>query len=124
MFPSPQDATFSARAPFSRLMRGLVGGCLLFAACASTPEQALVGKWQLANGTDTIEFAADGTVRSVEGGKVIHGTYRFLAAAQVQVEPGGVWGAEGPVVFQVWIPGDELILTLPGVGAKKYRRVQ
>jgi hypothetical protein len=97
--------------------------CFVFASCTSTPEQALVGKWKLTSGADTIEFFADGLVISVEQGGTTQGSYHFLDATQVQIAP-GVWGVAGSVVLQVWIAGDELILTLPQVGSKKYRRVR
>lgn len=102
----------------------LVAVCLVLASCTSTPEQALVGKWKLTSGEDTIEFFADGLVISVEQGGTTQGSYHFLDATQVQIAPGGLWGVAGPVVLQVWVVGDELILTLPQVGSKKYRRVR
>ncbi len=102
----------------------LVAVCLVLASCTSTPEQAIIGKWKLTSGADTIEFFADGLVISIEQGVANQGSYHFLDATRVQIAPGGLWGVAGPVVLQVWLPGDELILTLPQVGSKKYRRVQ
>lgn len=96
----------------------------MLASCARIPEQAIVGKWKLTTGADTIEFFADGLVISVEHGVTTQGSYHFVDATRVHIEPGGLWGVAGPTVFQVWVAGDELILTLPQAGAKKYRRVQ
>jgi hypothetical protein len=113
------------RASFSRLLLLLSRVSLaLLVSCASTPEQAIIGKWKLTTGADTIELFPDGTLISVERGIPAQGTYSFLDATRVEIELDELWGITGPFVFQVWLPGDELILTLPKVGTKKYRRVK
>lgn len=91
-------------------------------ACTS-PQRAIVGRWQVVNSAEVWEFHQDGTL-VVRGGVVgSSGSYRFIDATHLRVDFGGLLGLAGPQVFEVRISGNRLTLRPPAGGSIELTRL-
>ncbi len=72
----------------------------------------IVGKWSEADGAETIEYKADGTVtETLAGGDVMKGKYSFPDATHIKVELEGPMSAMGPIVSPFTIKCDTMDVT-------------
>jgi hypothetical protein len=97
-----------------------------FVSCSSNTETAIVGKWRVIGGTETMECFKDGTltVSNSDKGMNLGGTFKFVDKDRIKVELGGLAALAGPFVATVSISGDELTWTMPNGQVSKYRRAQ
>jgi len=89
---------------------------------SSKPQDAIIGKWLLIGGDETIEFFKDGTVSIVKGKDAMAGNYKFIDKDRLRLDLGGFGAIAGPAVIRVSISGDELTLTDPAGGVSRYYR--
>ena len=104
-----------------RLRYACLAFCVILAlAACSTPEKLIIGKWQMLEGFDSIEFFQDGTfaVNGLIGlgGKVGNGTFKFMDEAHLKLE--------GNVAMEITISisTDNLTITDPEGKVIKYRK--
>ncbi len=79
-------------------------------SCKGT-QSNIIGKWQLADSTEAVEFFKDGTIKIVsDKGAIVPGKYTFVESDHVKVE---VETPDKPmtVEWKVKISGDEIILS-------------
>jgi hypothetical protein len=90
------------------------------------PKKALVGKWTEADGAETVDYKADGTMtETLAGGDVVKGKYSFPDAGHIKVELEGPMSAMGPIVSPFTLKGDELDVTgVDGSTVAHYKRVK
>jgi hypothetical protein len=93
-------------------------------AYADDPKKAIVGKWTEADGAETIEYKADGTMtETLAGGDVVKGKYSFPDAEHIKVELEGPMSAMGPIVSPIKISGDTMDVTgVDGSSVSHYKR--
>ena len=91
-----------------------------------SPAQLIVGKWQVVNGTESIQFFGQGAVLKVQQGLFgpdeVEGNYRFLDGNTVRIELVGLFASEANhygVAFQ----GNRMRLTKSTGGTTEYLRV-
>jgi murein DD-endopeptidase MepM/ murein hydrolase activator NlpD len=93
--------------------------------------EAIIGKWERYDeefGRDIIEFFQDGSVSaSVENffgtPMTVAGDYRFIDSDHVRIELGGFWALAGPMIFQVSVSEDKLVMVSADGEVNEYRRV-
>jgi hypothetical protein len=94
---------------------------LALAACAK-PEKLIIGKWQMLEGLDSIEFLQDGTFTinglTGLGGKAGNGTFKFMDDAHLKLE--GDFAMEISIAFS----GEELTIKTSDGQALKYRKLR
>ncbi len=79
---------------------------LLFSGCGRSPQEAIVGKWNMSGEETTLEFQADGTLISTDpSGEVTSGTYTFVDEHRVRLRL-----ESSEVVVQVDIRGNQMSL--------------
>ncbi|NJN68155.1 MAG: DUF4923 family protein [Chloroflexaceae bacterium] len=84
----------------------ILSAFLLFSGCGQSPQEAIIGKWQLSGADSTIEFWADGTLVSTgPSGEASSGTYEFIGENQVRLLVGST-----ETVVQVDIRGNQMSL--------------
>ena len=93
-------------------------------SCSSKPEDAIVGKWEKIEGTETMEFFKDGTVNVVDKGMIMGGSYKFIDKDRIRLEMRGLGALMGPIVAKVSILGGELIFTWPDGKVSKYSKLE
>ncbi|HEY4284859.1 MAG TPA: hypothetical protein VGM62_17485 [Chthoniobacterales bacterium] len=93
---------------------------------AADPKKELIGKWTEADGVETVEYKADGTMtETLAGGDVMKGKYSFSDASHIKVEFEGPMGAMGPIVSPFTMKGDQLDVTgVDGQSVAHYNRVK
>lgn len=96
--------------------------------CApSSPEEAIVGKWQHIADQSITEFFQNGTI-SASGpkGDVHNGSYLWLDDNTIRVDLGGLMALAGPQIWDVSIARDELTVSWEGThaGRATYRRIE
>jgi hypothetical protein len=90
-----------------------------------TDSQRILGKWKQQDGSLTLEFFSDGTLREqrlLNNGK---GTYKLLPNRRMDLKIEGVLWGHNEATVRYEISGDELVLT-PDAGAGiafRYRKV-
>ncbi len=89
----------------------------LLAACSSTTENAIVGKWNGIGRTEKMELLKDGTL--IDGSAT--GKYAFVDKDRIKVEMGN---PRAPMVFviTVSVSGDELTWTMSDGTVYKYKK--
>ena len=95
------------------------------------PENSILGKWTIIekNQVGTIEFFKDGTLSIATPRRSLPGTYKFNADGSFQVElvssgPSGTGSSgTGSLIIPGNITGEELSLTVPNEGVKRYKRM-
>ncbi|HEY0369867.1 MAG TPA: hypothetical protein VGC85_09740 [Chthoniobacterales bacterium] len=94
------------------------------AAYADDPKKDIVGKWSEADGAETVEYKADGSMTdTLAGGDVMKGKYSFPDAAHIKVELEGPMAAMGPIVSPITIKGDTMDVTgIDGSTVSHYKR--
>ena len=106
-------------------MIGVGLAALALCACTSDPERRIVGKWQLLDGQEVLEFTHQGTVISAdEHGPLFGGRFRFMAEDTVQVTFGGPASYAPPQNYKVSMSDSELVVTDEKGEAKSYRRFE
>lgn len=109
-------AANGASAPVRRISHwlGLVFLGLWLTACSDSPEEKIVGKWQVADTTEgnVLEFYQDGTVTFEEAitGVSINGDYSFLNEEKVKIELGGILAIAGPAIYTISFSDDRMTL--------------
>lgn len=103
----------------------LFGIILCIFSCTSNPEDAIVGKWQQIDGTETVEFFKEGTITiDPDDMPSMSGNYSFIDKDRIKIELGGRVGSiVDPMVLKVQITRNELTTTFPKGKPEKYRRV-
>lgn len=96
----------------------------LLASCGPKPEKTIIGKWKRTKNPKTIEFLEDGTVSIVSGEWCAVGDYKFINAKRVRLELGGIWALIGPIIYNVSITQDKLILTTADGESSEYQKVK
>lgn len=91
---------------------------------SSNAKNAILGKWEETDGTETIEFFRDGTVNIVDKGRLIAGGYRFIDDDRLRLDLGGLGALAGSMILKVSVSGNELILTNPQGEVSRYRRME
>jgi hypothetical protein len=91
---------------------------------ADDAKKAIIGTWSDADGVETVEYKADGTMtETLAGGDVIKARYSFPDAAHIKVEFEGPMSAAGPVVSPFKLNGDQLDVTgVDGTSVMHYKR--
>lgn len=85
----------------------------------------IVGKWTDADGTENIEYKADGTFTEVVGGETMKGKYSFPDATHIKAELEGPMAAMGAITSPIKITGDTMEMAgEEGKPAMKYTRVK
>ena len=84
------------------------------AACEKSPEDKIVGTWYESDGSETMEFFKDGTIRIVDDGDTMSGSYSVLNESTLKLELGGLGALVGPMLVDYAFDGDDLILTYEG----------
>lgn len=103
----------------------LFGIILCVFSCTSNPEDAIVGKWQEIDGTETMELFKEGTLTIVpDDMPSMSGNYSFIDKDRMKIElDGRVGSMVGSMVLKVQITRNELTTTDPKGKPQKYRRV-
>lgn len=98
----------------------------LSATCAFADLKSdIVGKWTDADGTENIEYKADGTFSEKVGGEEMKGKYSFPDATHIKAEFEGPMSAMGPITSSIKITGDTMEMAgEEGKPALKYTRVK
>jgi hypothetical protein len=95
------------------------------AGCGKSTEESIVGKWKQVDGTQTIEFFKDGTVRIIDKGEpAVTGDYRFIDNNRIRMDFKGIGELFGAVIAEYQPKEDEIVLTNPMGKIEKYRRSQ
>lgn len=68
----------------------------------------IVGKWSDADGTENIEYKADGTFSETVGGEQMKGKYSFPDATHIKAELEGPMAAMGAITSSIKISGDTM----------------
>lgn len=85
----------------------------------------IVGKWTDADGTENIEYKADGTFSETVGGEQMKGKYSFPDATHIKAELEGPMAAMGAITSSIKISGDTMDMAgEEGRPALKYTRVK
>ena len=72
---------------------GIVAGVwLVLSACASSPQNLILGKWEVENSPAkmTVEFKGDGTAKLTLLGQTVQATYKFTAGNEMEWTVNGV----------------------------------
>jgi hypothetical protein len=93
---------------------------LLLCSCKKTPQQKIVGTWNVEGSPSVMEFHKDGTLVSTDNGKSTPGKYRFTDDSHLEMET--VLNVQGTNTlqlkfnFEIVFHGDkaDLTLTIPG----------
>ena len=88
---------------------------LLLSSCSKKPQDQILGKWIVEGQTNVMEFRADGTVTSMENGKLTPAKYKFLNETNMQMErtvPAGTNNINVQLTFDVAIHGDSADMSL------------
>jgi hypothetical protein len=93
-------------------------------SCSSQLENAIVGRWKVINGAETMELFQDGTLTVSDKGMNMGGTYKFVDKDRIKVDLGGLAALAGPFVATVSISGEELTWTMPDGKISKYSRAK
>lgn len=92
---------------------------VLLAACGSSPQSLIVGKWEVENAPTkmTLEFRGDGTASMNILGQTVHGTYKFNGDDELE------WSMNGmSTKAKVKVSATELELTDNANRTIKYKR--
>lgn len=108
---------------------GMLCAAAIFSAItahADDPKKEILGKWSEADGAETIEYKADGTMtETLAGGDVVKGKYSFPDAAHIKVDLEGPMSAMGAIVSPFTIKGDTMDVTgIDGSTVSHYKRVK
>ncbi len=82
---------------------------LMLASCGLKPTWDAVGKWERADGKETIEFLRNGTVQVTTATSSVTVPYKFVDPKHLQLELGSL----GPVVREVLVSGKSLSIVGP-----------
>jgi hypothetical protein len=110
--------TLWKRSQFSCLFIVALFGCcavLTWSSCSKKPSAAIIGKWEVQDDKEIVEFHADGTLTSSGSGDNDNGTYTFTDDSHMKV---AINDTNEPIVLNctVHIQGDamDMTMTLPG----------
>lgn len=98
---------------------------LISGARSVTDAQLILGKWQQQDGSLSIEFFSDGTLREKRLFNTGRGTYKLLPGQRIDLEIDGVFWGKNRATARYTLSGDELVL-MPDTGAGialRYKRV-
>jgi hypothetical protein len=97
-----------------------LSAALLLCSCKKTPQQKIVGTWNVDGSPSVVEFHKDGTFVSTDNGKGTPGKYRFTDDSHLEMEArANVRGTNTIYVSincEIAFHGDkaDLTLTIPG----------
>jgi len=95
------------------------------ASCSWTPADELVGKWRADEGSEVLEFLADGTViQSDDGGPLIGGHYQRISTELIRVSFGGPASYAPPADYRAIRDLDSLEVTDPKGQRRRYHLVE
>ncbi len=95
---------------------------LLLAACGSSIEEEIVGKWEERDGPERIEFDGDGSVVLYFEGMELEGRYEFLSRDTVLLDLRGPRVSSDPIEAPVSIEDGILAFTMPDGRVATYTR--
>jgi hypothetical protein len=90
-----------------------------------TDSQRILGKWKQQDGSLSLEFFSDGTLREERLFNTGKGTYKLLPNRRMELKIEGVLWGQNEMTVRYELSGDELVLT-PDAGAGfalRYRKV-
>ncbi len=99
--------------------------CSLFLyACASLPENAIVGRWSAVDGSGDTVFSRNGAITAIEKNKseLVIGSYEFVAENKLSLNSNGKDPDFKSTVVTVAISNNEMTMTSPQGKSEKYRR--
>jgi len=105
-----------------KVLRLFLALCLMVAAssCALKPSWDVVGTWQKEDGSETIEFARNGTVTVKTMNATFTVPYMFSDTKHISVHVGSL----GSTKVAVAVQGDEMTLTGPNGKVSKFKKVK
>ena len=100
---------------------GLVFAALWLVACSESPQEKILGKWQVADTSDgnILEFYQDGTVSFVESitGVSINGEYAFLTDQKIKIELSGILAITGATIYAIAFSDAQMTLETQNGGS-------
>ena len=117
----------------SHLLIGAVCVACLIPGCSQQPQEAktqdaVVGKWQVVVGEDTVEFTKDGNVTFVVSGRPVSGKYKFEKENVLKVEWASPILKDGfqtqATIQHVKVSAEELATNDPSGTSRKYKRAK
>ncbi|MBN1154438.1 hypothetical protein JXB12_05895 [candidate division KSB1 bacterium] len=91
---------------------GIVSSVILL-SCSERPEELIVGVWTEVDGTETIQFFADSTLKIDDEGTWMEGTYTIDNKRQIEMKILSLNPYDSPLVYNGTLSEDKLIFTLP-----------
>jgi hypothetical protein len=115
----------------------VIVGCamvLALAGCSPKVKSAALGKWQVKDSKEAMEFRSDGTCQGSDSdGRVVSGTFAFLDADHIKVDltttaedkaKGLRFVDHASGVAKIVVQGDTLTMTEENGSAKHYQRAK
>jgi hypothetical protein len=104
-----------------RAVRLLVVLCLvaLCASCSLKPTWDIAGKWQKADGKETMDFSRSGMVTITDGATSVTVPYRFADAKRIEIPLGSL----GAVTAEITIAKDKMTITDAKGKKAEYKKV-
>ena len=88
------------------------------------PKNAIIGRWQEIDGTETVEFFMEDTFNVVVQGMSMTGRYNFLDEGRIKLESDGISSGARSIICRVSVSENELTFTSPDGKVKRYRRIK
>jgi hypothetical protein len=99
-------------------------GIAVALSCGSKPEDALIGRWLEVDGTEVMEFFADGKVTVEDEGDRMAGTYQIAEEGQISLELSGVGVFAAPILTKGSLDGDVLRFSRPNGNVSRYSKLK
>jgi hypothetical protein len=100
-----------------------LGAALVFSSCSKTPQQAIIGKWNVQGQSAVVEFRNDGTMVTTDKGKANPAKYKFTDDKHLQMDmtvpaPGATNDIMVQMSVEIAVHGDtvDMTATMPGRG--------
>ena len=98
-----------------------LSAALVLSGCKKTPQQQILGKWNVEGEQSVVEYRKDGTFVTVQNGKSTIGKYRFADDSHLELEVSGTQGTNSLMLrikCEIAFHGDkaDLTATLGGNG--------
>ena len=96
-----------------------LSAALVFSGCKKTPQQQILGKWNVDGAQSVVEYRKDGTCITTQNGKSTTGHYRFTDDSHLELEVSAPQGTNTLLLrlnCEVVFHGDKADVTasLPG----------
>ncbi len=92
----------------------------------ATVSQSIIGRWQLVNGREIVNFYADGTLAYANSGPFLanlNGTYGFIDPTHVRITTTNAFGVQYAAVYDVQIANGQLTLRDAAGSPAVYQRI-